>query len=439
MDTKLVERALAALRRGDPAAADHAEAVYGWVAGDEGIESISLSRVQRFAWYDLPVKWRGTEGEILEILDAGALLFDALNLAMYATVFRSVQTADILDAHARSHDEGLRAFQKAFDASGIEPADLDDFVWGDMMAREEAMAHTASEKALEMALTDGRLRPGTRGWRMTAAVITEDVLDSPHPEQPGQTWRTSILTERIHSRLRTLEGRSPKLHKLLSDTVNRLLVPIPQPPDLDLRLEPISWFLDYANNDVRMTDAGYLPTAMVRSAADRFGWDKGWCSDPPQKESDSSELMTLHELLLGAKAVRHRKGNARVTETGRRMLEDPEYAWRTIADSLTSNDWTAAVAEAFTLLMLNGGKNAEDLTIEALALLVECGWRADDTPPDVWNVRHTWWSVRRPLDVLGGFTESGQLLSRTATLTPFGEATLLERLRLDVTGPMRHI
>jgi hypothetical protein len=188
-----------------------------------------------------------------------------------------------------------------------------------------------------------------------------------------------------------------------------------------------------------MTDAGYLPTAMVRSAADRFGWDKGWCSDPPQKESDSSELMTLHELLLGAKAIRHRKGHAYVTDNGRRMLDDPEYACRTVAASLTPNNWTAAVTEVFTLLMLNGEENEEDLADEALALLVEFGWRADDAPPNIWNVRHEWWSVQRPLKVLGGITESGRPLARTIALTPFGEATLLERLRLDVTGPMRHV
>ena len=83
------------------------------------------------------------------------------------------------------------------------------------------------------------------------------------------------------------------------------------------------WFLEWVTEDVGMTQAGYLPTAMVRSGAEGFGWDKGWIEDAPQKESDSRELMSLHELLADARAIRHRKGSIKMTEKGRRMTERP--------------------------------------------------------------------------------------------------------------------
>jgi hypothetical protein len=438
MEDDRLEAALADMRRDDPDAAEHAEGVWGWVAGEDGVDAITLSRVQRFAWYDLSVKWMVDDRERMDVLASGAALFDALGLDRYATLFRSSQTADIVAAHGRSHNEGLKAFQKAFEASGISPPDLDDFAWGNMMAPEENSAHMAVCWQLEQAMNDGRMTPGSRGWRAAAKAITTEVLDSDHPDIPGQSWRSAILTERIENSIRPLERRSPELHALLSGTVNRLLSPIPPPPDLDQHLAPAMWFLDYVGDGVKMTGAGYLPTAMVRSGADRFGWDKGWSDDPPQKESDSMELGTLHQLLLDAGAVRHRKEFARRTMVGSRMLEDPEYAWRTIAGSLTPYPWLAAVAQTYTLLLLSGEDDDDALCDRAHTILVDFGYRSGDELPDRWDVYSAWGHVRRPLEVLDGLERVGRYPDRKFVLDPFGEAMLLERLRLDITGPMRY-
>lgn len=434
-----VESALAEMAVDDAQSEDDARAVYDWVAGEEGVEGISLSRVQRFAWYDLSVKWMVDDRDRRGILAAGATLFEALGLDSYASVFRSSQTSEILAAHERGSKEGYAAFQKAFDASGIHPPDLDGFVWSDMMAGEENAAHLAVTAALEQAITDGRMVPGARGWKTEAMSIAEEMIDSRHPELPGQSMRSSIMTERIHGRLHMLEGRAPELHALVARHANRLLHPIPSPPDFEVNMEPIMWFLEWVTDDTGMTGAGYLPTAMVQSGAERFGWDKGWIQDAPQKESDSRELMSLHELLLNAKAIRHRKGSVKKTVKGDRMNSDPEYAWRTVADSLSSHGWTTAVAEVITLLILEGETDEDALTDEALALLVAYGWRADNEPPNIWAVRSAWRSVSRPLGALGGFVNPDRMLPRTAELTAFGEATLLEHLRLDMTGPVTHL
>ena len=438
MDDDRLNAALDELRRDDPEAAQQAEAMYQWVAGEGGIDTITLSRVQRFAWYDLSAKWLTDDSHRLDVLEAGASLFDALGLDRYASVFRSPQTLEIMAAHERSSSDGLRAFQKAYDGSGINPPDLDDFAWSDMMSPEENAAHTAVGRALEQAIEDGRMIPGSRGWRMTAEVITTDVLDGDHPDIPGQSWRTAILTERIENSLRSLEGRSPELHAMLSSTVNRLLYPVPPPSDLDQHLAPIVWFLDYVAAGVKMTGAGYLPTAMVRDAADRFGWNKGWSDDPPKRESDSMELGAIHQILLDAGAIRHRKGDATRTKIGSRMAEDPEYAWRTIAASLTPYAWLAAVAQTYTLLLLSGEDDGDALCDQTHTILVDFGYRAGGDSPDRWDVYSAWGHVRRPLKVLDGLSETGRYPSRKFVLNPFGEATLLERLRLDVTGPMRY-
>jgi hypothetical protein len=438
MGDRRLEAALADMRRNDPDAAMLAEGMCEWVAGELGIDGFSLSRVQRFAWYDLSVKWMIPDAERWEVLEAGATLFDALELDRYASVVRSSQTANILTAHERSPAEGLKAFQKAFEASGIDPPDLEDLVWGDVSAPEENAAQRAISRALEEAMDNGSMTPGSRGWRATARAITTDVLDSDHPDIPGQSWRSVILTERIENSIRTLEDRSPELHAMLSDTVNRLLSPIPPPPDLDRHLSLVMWFLDYVGDGVKMTGAGFLPTAMVRDGVDRFGWDKGWSDDPPKKESDSMELGTLHQMLLDAGAVRHRKEFARRTTVGSRMLKDPEYAWRTIAGSLTPYPWLAAVAQVYTLLLLSGEDDDDALCDRAHTILVDYGFRAGDELPDRWDVYSAWVHVRRPLEALDGLSETDRYPSSKIVLNPFGEAMLLERLRLDITGPMRH-
>ena len=438
MNDDRLKAAYAVLGQNDPDAVTLADAMIQWVAGEDGIDAISLSRVQRFAWYDLSVKWMTTDQHRKEVLAAGAALFDALEFDRYAAVLRSPQTLKILAAHERSYDEGLKEFQEAFDASGINPLDLDDFVWGDMMGIEENAAHMEVQRALEQAIDDSRMVPGSRGWKTTSQAITTEVLDGIHPRIPGQSFRTAIVTERIGSRLHMLDGRSPELHTMLSDTAKRLVSPVPAPPDIDLRLEPTMWFLEYVGDGVKMTGAGYLPTAMVREASDRLGWDKGWSDDPPKKETDSRELMTHHQLLLDLRAIRHRKGIVVRTAIGSKMLTDPEHTWRMITAILAQQDWFAAVAEAYTLLLLAGENDKEALSDRSHSLLIEYGWRSDDEPPERLDVMQAWWRVSHTLAVLGGLVEGGRWPSRTIMMTPFGEATLLERLRLDVTGPMRH-
>ena len=438
MDDDRVAAALADIGEDGPDIVTLASGVYEWIAGEEGIDSITLAGVQRFAWYDLSAKWLIEDSERMDVLAAGAALFDALGLERYASVLRSPQTAEIMTAHERSYDEGLKAYQKAFEASGISPPDVEDLEWGSVMAIEENAAQQTIGMALEQAMDDGRMVPGSRGWRTTAKAITTEVLDSAHPEIPGQSWRSVILTERTHNWLRKLEHRSHELHTLMAGKVNRLLSPVQPPSNLDSHLGPITWFLDYVGDGVKMTGAGFLPTAMVRDGADRFGWDKGWSDDSPKKESDSRELMTLHQLLLDAGAVRHRKGDITRTTIGSAMVEDPEYAWRTIAASLTPYEWLASVAQIYTLLLLDGESDEEVLWGRALPILIEIGYRAGDDPPDQWTVKSAWRHVSHPLMVLDGLVQSGRYLSRKITMTPFGEATLLERLRLEATGPMRY-
>jgi len=70
--------------------------------------------------------------------------------------------------------------------SGIDPPNLADFAWSDLMGGEEASAHCAVEDVLERAIAAGDVMVGGRGWRVAQAAAAAKALDGDHPELPGR-------------------------------------------------------------------------------------------------------------------------------------------------------------------------------------------------------------------------------------------------------------
>lgn len=117
------------------------------------------------------------------------------------------------------------------------------------------------------------------------------------------------------------------------------------------------------------------------------------------------------------------------------MRGDPEVAWRVSAAGLSDGEWPRAVAEVFTLLLLEGEQRDRELKTQATTILGEAGWHSDGEPPDTTTVASAWSVTRRPLSVLGGVAQSGDWRSPITTLTGLGEATLLEQIRAEAAGP----
>ncbi|MGQ0847744.1 MAG: hypothetical protein ACT4OP_01245 [Actinomycetota bacterium] len=430
-----LKRALAEWAAVDPDSARMAESVTEWLTAGEGVEEIDLATVQLFAWYALPVKWSGPPAVHKRVLDAAAQLFDRLELPRYAALCRSAETKEIIDAYARSRAQGLKAFRQAYQRSGIDPPDLDDFAWGGVMGPEEATARATAERALEQAMALEQVKPGKSAWRSRSIEVTKAVLDSPHPTVPGQSYRTAILTARLDDWLHRAESRSPAFHGLRSGIVKRLLQPVPVPADAAHRMAPVTWFLERVEFGAQLTQAGYLPPAMVREGWERFSWDLGWTDRPPRSETEVVQVHELHLMLRRVGTIRRRGRDLRLTTSGRRMRNDYNEAWRKVAGGLSDGEWPRAVAEVFTLLLLDGEQHDRDLEARATAILTEMGWRTDGEPPDTTTVGTSWWVTRRPLGVLGGIERDGDWRSRVTRLTEFGEATLLEQIRVEATGP----
>lgn len=106
---------------------------------------------------------------------------------------------------------------------------------------------------------------GGRGWRTRQREITDAALDSDQRSRSGQTWRTTITTERIGSRIDEATRRSDELGRLRSRVGNRLLHPIDPLPDAAERLAPITWLLQRFWSEQQLTLAAVRTCAVLRA------------------------------------------------------------------------------------------------------------------------------------------------------------------------------
>ena len=100
-------QALETLTREDPEAAGDARAALAWLTGDEGVETISLLRLQEFLWYALPVKWPMSTAGRVGVAKALGRLFLLAGLDRYAGVCSSAGTERIIMAYGGSEGLGL--------------------------------------------------------------------------------------------------------------------------------------------------------------------------------------------------------------------------------------------------------------------------------------------------------------------------------------------
>ena len=109
-------------------------------------------------------------------------------------------------------------------------------------------------------------------------------------------------------------------------------------------------------------------------------------------------------------------------------------AWREVAAGFSESGWPRAVAEVFTYLLVDGERPEEEMEQVAASVLAP-DWRDGEQRPDHRAVGYAWWRTRSPLEVLGGAIARGPRHSSMLRLTDFGQATLLEQIRVTATGP----
>lgn len=411
-------QALETLTREDPEAADDARAALAWLTGDEGLETISLLRLQEFLWYALPVKWPMSTPGRVGVAKALGRLFLLAGLDRYAGVCSSAGTENIITAYADGHEEGIAAYTEAIEESNAAPPDTDLLAWGSVMGPQERAAYDACAAALELAFASGELCVGTRGWRTRRMEIVNRWLtgrpeagDGPLASDglltgsgaeaglgaggpgagglgaeaglgtdglPGtDTWLGRISAERIDA---WAHGRPGERSRLARALIPRLLEPPAVPDD---PLPTLRWLLGHADEGLRLTARHYISPALVTEAVEEFGW-RDQLVGTLRQELDVFPLHTLRGMAQSEMgAIRRSRTSLVLTKTGKLMTADPAARWHigTAAligpDDGPQPDFSVAVREAALLVILTSGPTGYDELTRMLTDLhgVE-GWAA---------------------------------------------------------------
>jgi hypothetical protein len=451
-------QALETLTREVPEAAGDAKAALAWLTGDEGLETISLLRLQEFLWYALPVKWPMSTPGRVGVAKALGRLFTLAGLDRYAAVCSSPGTEKIIMAYADGHEEGIAAYTEAIEESNAAPPDTELLAWGSVMGSQERAAYDACAAALELAFASGELSVGSRGWRTRRVDIVNrwltgrpevslPALSSPddgtgqvHDGTPGtDTWLGRISAERIDA---WAHGRPGERSRLARGLIPRLLEPPALPDD---PLPTLHWLLSHADEGLRLTARHYIAPALVTEAVDTFGW-RDQLVGTLRQELDVFPLHTLRGMAQSEMgAIRRSRTTLVLTKTGKLMTTDPAARWHigTAAligpDDGPQPDFSVAVREAALMVILTSGPTGyDDLTRLLTDIHGVEGWAsggstglASAVRTELYTLRHRLWA----LHLLG--TERS--FSAPLSLTDTGVTAALSALLARALRPRHHL
>ncbi|MFJ5154023.1 hypothetical protein ACIQCF_21010 [Streptomyces sp. NPDC088353] len=392
-----------------------------WLLPDGGpVSSLAQEDVERFCWYELPVKWMAEPAEYRLILTTLTQLLDDAGRSRAARVCTSATTREILEAWQRSPDEGRAAFQRAVDASPVTPPDTALLAWGAVMGIGEAVARRNASRLLEQALDERVLVPGARGYAGARVKHMERWLTTPHPAHDGRTPLDAVHSERR----RTWAEAPPAARRRLRGTLTDLLSVAPETPDDTA--EPLRWLLESVGDGVTLTQSGYLPRALVVEAAERYDWYLPGMV--PRTEYDVARLVELHELARATRLLAKRHRKLALTARGRQHLADPALLQATVARAWFGDGVRAELAEAAAAALLNEELTLDDLTGAVHALAVEAFTLAAGSAPQPDDTRSFLWQWLRPGEALG-FLPYRDRHHSALSLTPTGRAAALTELR----------
>ena len=181
-----------------------------------------------------------------------------------------------------------------------------------------------------------------------------------------------------------LLSRMVLLPELLTDAVTAARLPTVE-PDLATKtamLRAHSQLLELVGDKgVTLTQAGYLPPALVEAVSDVLNLDDIWI-DKNNREVQTYPVLEFRESTQRLGLLRKAHNKLTLTKTGLRARADVEALWRTVADGLplvltTRGPEVRASHDAGLLLLL--GVAAGYPRAERTALVSECldilGWR----------------------------------------------------------------
>ena len=196
--------------------------------------------------------------------------------------------------------------------------------------------------------------------------------------------------EAVVERLR--ESRSLPWLRVIDDA--DLDRPAEQEAGPDVVVAPYRWLLDRVGAGVRLTQAGYLPPALVTEAMAALGWEGDWIGKH-NREDLTLPILELRESAQRFGLLRKNRGQLLVTKVGRTLVDDPAGLWWHVAARLPdARSEPERHGGVLYLLTVAAGRALDDaLLAEGMSIL---GWadggtrRALSASSAFGAVRDTW-------------------------------------------------
>jgi hypothetical protein len=424
----------------EPSSAGRARAAMGWMV-PEGASFQELGQVelQEFLWYELPLRWEAETGELHEIACALADLFSAAGLERFAVLCRAPRTHQLLDAWQDSDPEPARRMLKeAIRVSGVDPPDVTLLGWGSVMGSAEHAARQRVSQALEQAIDAGELVPGERGWKQLAARVTAASLMMPRIDLRGGTLLQSVYRERGQS---WAAGAPDVRQDLLTRMLPLLAGEVAVPAEATGSLMPLRWLLEHIGDGVTLTQAGWLPKALVLRANDAFGWFDLF-GFTVRTETDLPELACLNELSRRARLVTRSGSRLSLSGSGRRALGDVSLLWRTVvADIFSPGTYEGEGAALAAAILVRASAAVPRPTVEAkVGASLKGRWRtASGESLEPWSGLDATREFALLADVFGWLEHDQDWQNRTWRLTPAGRKAALLGLQLQARSPRNRV
>lgn len=439
--------ALAVLEEREPDAARAAGAILeslGWER--QGPLLLRRYDVQLFLWYQLPLKWLVPLAEKRSLARALATLFDRLGgvAATYAGVCRSADTDDLLRMWEHEDPGARHRLRELLERSGLEPPDTALLAWGSVMGFDEARARDRVALALEEAVEDGRLSPGSPGFRRRQAEVADAALRASWEDDETLTRLEAVHAERVERWFHAGRGGRERraIVERAAGAVSR------EQPAIEIAvaeeaLGPTLFLLGCARDGIGLTQTGALSRAFVREIVDR--WPDWWDSElfgPPYREADVARLDELHALMRSMRLVRRERSRLVATKRGRDLGDEPPALLAELATALLEGEgFAAACAELAAALVLDGAAvDAHALATTAYPALVAEGWSSGGDPPSEHEVTWTIVSFLCAAEAVGLVARAPRQSRRAPVrlvLTPAGRAGLATGLRARALAPRR--
>ncbi|WP_337061711.1 plasmid pRiA4b ORF-3 family protein [Kineococcus sp. G2] len=163
------------------------------------------------------------------------------------------------------------------------------------------------------------------------------------------------------------------------------LTGVPQEGTAARQTAGIRWLLDQVGDDgIVLTQAGYLPPAVVAAAFDVLTIDRIWRGRGAKpREADAVPLVILRSALQGSGLLRKNRGRLLLTAAAKKVRHDPLALLRHLADRLPAGSAEyERVAGLVLLLGVAAGRpvHAQRDVALAVEVLHELGWARTDGP-----------------------------------------------------------